>query len=374
MRVLPLLALAALAAACAAAAAPDKLRAVVSPTPSVLTTRAWTPTIALRQDGQPASARLLLSIRSGAARRSFRPRPSGRGSYRVRAVFPSDGRWRWALTAGRRTLARGAISVSTRIAFELPYDVAEASDGTILFPDGARVLALDPATGRVRVHRSIGSGELVCMERLADATLFACDLPGNRIVRISPSGEVESVATVDAPADLVADPVGSTLWVASIGPDVGVLQVDVASGRVEPFAPQVENPHGIDRAPSGTFYVHDGHAVSRIDGATRAVTHFADVDAIKLLVAPDGTVYGIEGNPSGGRVVRMTPDGSVIAVAGTGSLGPHRDGPALELGILPSAVRFARDGSLLVSQVQPVPAIRRLDPATGRLTTLARGR
>jgi hypothetical protein len=64
----------------------------------------------------------------------------------------------------------------------------------------------------------------------------------------------------------------------------------------------------------------------------------------------------------------------VTTIAGTGTLAPHRDGPALEVGILPSSVELAPDGTLLVSQVEPVPAIRRIDLATGAMTTLARGR
>ena len=325
----------------------------------------------LRDDGKPASARLRLTIRAGSAQRSFSPRATRRGTYRVRVVFPSDGRWTWTLTAGRTRLARGAIAVSTRIAFELPYDLASAPDGTLYFLDRSRVLVL--SAGRVRVHATTSSDELVALERLADGTLFVTDLPGGRVLRVDGSGRVTVVASVEAPADLVADASGSTLWVASIATGVGVVRVDVASGRVEPFA-DVFQPHGIDRDAAGNFYVHDGRSVSRIDGQTGAVTPFADVDAFKLLVAPDGFVYGVEGSPAGGRVVRISPNGSVTAVAGNGFLGPHRDGPALEAEILPSAVDFAPDGALLVSQVQPIPAIRRLDLATGLLTTVVRGR
>jgi hypothetical protein len=68
------------------------------------------------------------------------------------------------------------------------------------------------------------------------------------------------------------------------------------------------------------------------------------------------------------------PDGSVADVVGTGTLGPHRDGRALEAQILPSAVLLAPDGSLLVAQVEPVPAIRRVDLAAGTIETLVRGR
>jgi streptogramin lyase len=372
MRLLVAGAVAVLAVACSSAtAAPEKLRAMVAPSPGTLMTRTWTPTISLREDGRPASARLELAVASGDARRVFRPRATRRGTYRARVVFPADGRWTWTLTVGRTRLARGTIRVSTRVTFELPFDLAAAPDGTVFFLDRSRVLAL--TGGRIRVHAVTTSRELVGMDRLADGTLFVTDLPGGRVLRVDPSGRPTEIARVQDPVDLVADATGSTLWVASIADGVGVVRVDVASGRVEPFA-AVANPHGIDRRPDGDFYAHDGRTVSRVDGDTGAISPFAQVDAIKLHLAPDGSVYGVEGNPTGGRVVRIAPDGSVATVAGTGALGPHRDGPALAAQILPSSVELAPDGALLLSQVEPVPAIRRVDPATGVLTTLARGR
>lgn len=367
-----MLSVAVVTVACTSAtAAPEKLRATVAPSPGALATRTWTPTISIREDRKPASARLELTIANADARRVFRPRATRRGTYRARVIFPADGRWTWTLSADRTRLARGTIRVSTRIGFELPYDLAVAPDGTIFFLDRARVLAL--AGGRVRVHAVTTSGELVGMDRLADGTLFVTDLPGGRVLRIDPSGRAAEVARVQEPVDLVADATGSTVWVASIAEGVGVVRVDVPSGRVERFA-AVANPHGIDRRPDGDFYAHDGYAVSRVDGDTGAVSPFAQVDAIKLHVAPDGSVFGVEANPSGGRVVRIAPDGSVSTVAGTGGLGPHRDGPALEAQILPSSVDLAPDAAVLISQVEPVPAIRRIDPASGVLTTLARGR
>jgi streptogramin lyase len=364
-----------LAISCAVAgASTHELRARVSPTPNSLTTRSWSPTIVLTESGRPASERLTLTIRKRAERRSFRPRATRRGSYRVRVVFPSDGRWSWTLAASRGTLARGAVTVSGRVTFDLPYDLAVASDGTLFLVDRSRVLALDPRTRRFRVHATLsGATELVALERLADGTLFVTDLPGNRVLRIDPSGRVAPVAKVAAPADLVADKAGRTIWVASIADGVGVVRVDVATGRVQPFATPFQ-PHGIDRDASGDFVVHDGHSVSRIDGTTGIVSPFAEVDAFKLLIAPDARIYGVEGSPRGGRVVRIAPDGDVTIVAGTGTLGPHRDGPALEARILPTAVELASAGSLLVAQVRPIPAIRRIDLATGQMTTVARGR
>lgn len=42
--------------------------------------------------------------------------------------------------------------------------------------------------------------------------------------------------------------------------------------------------------------------------------------------------------------------------------------------VLPNgAAQFAPDGFLVVTQTQPIPAIRRVDLATGRITTVVRG-
>lgn len=370
-----LLPLAAAAAVACTSASPSTggVRARVAPRPTALTTDAWSPTIRLRRDGKPASARLVLTIRKGAARRSFTPRSQRRGLYRVRVTFPSNGRWTWRLTTGKQPLAHGAISVSASLRFELPYDLAILDDGAVLFLDRGRILRLDPRSRRVSLYASTPSRELIAMERLDDGTLFVTDFPANRILRVDPTGRSSVVAQVPAPADLVADPSGRTIWAASIAPGVGVVKVDVTTGHVEPFA-NVQSPHGIDRDAAGNFYVHDGQAISRIDGTTRAISRFADVDGIKLVVSPDGFVYGVVGNPSGGRLVRVAPDGSVTAVAGNGGLGPQRDGPALEVGMLPNAVQIASDGSLIISQGEPIPAIRRVDRPGGTITTLARGR
>ncbi len=354
MRALLLAAAVVVTACSSATASSESLRARVSPSPSSLTVRMWSPKITLTDAGKPASARLTLTIRKGSARRSFKPRVLRRGSYRARVSFPADGRWRWTLATPKRTLARGAISVSTRVAFQLPYDLALAPDGTIFFLDRSRVLALDPATRRVRVHAATSGSELVALERIADGTLFVTDLPSNRVLRIDPARRVSTVAQVRRLPISSPMPAGTTLWVASIATGIGVVRVDVGSGRVEPFSSPFQ-PHGIDRDPNGDFYVHDGHEVSRIDGDTGALTPFAAVDAFKLVVAPDGSVYGVEGSPAGGRVLRIAPDGSVTPLAGTGFLAAHRDGPALELGILPSAVQLSPTAPCSSRRSSPCP-------------------
>jgi streptogramin lyase len=266
-----------------------------------------------------------------------------------------------------------ATSSAAPAKFALPYDLVLARDGAIYFTDGPRILRLAPKGGKVTIHRRLpGSTELVALARLADGTFLASDLPSGRILRVPPKGAVGIVATVPAPVDLLPDSAGTTVIVASIADGVGLVRLDLASGQVEPFA-DVDKPHGLDRLPNGDLVVHDGHAVSRVEPATREVTPFARVDAFELAVAPNGVVYGATGTPTGGRVIRISPSGAMTRIAGTGRLGTHRDGRALRAPMLPSALAVARDGSLVVAQIEPVPAIRRVSLARGTISTLALG-
>ena len=72
-------------------------------------------------------------------------------------------------------------------------------------------------------------------------------------------------------------------------------------------------------------------------------------------------------------VVRSSPDGTIEVVVGTGTIGAAADGmAATEVGVLPSDVALAPDGAILFSQSEPEPAVRRVDPETGIVSTLFR--
>jgi streptogramin lyase len=67
----------------------------------------------------------------------------------------------------------------------------------------------------------------------------------------------------------------------------------------------------------------------------------------------------------------VTAEGSLEVVLGTGSLGASDEGrQATEIGVLPSDIAFAPDGALLFSKSEPEPAVRRVDPETGVVTTI----
>ncbi len=280
---------------------------------------------------------------------------------------------RLLLTAVALAVTCAATSSASPAKFGLPYDLVLARDGTIYFTDGPRILRLQPKRGRVVVHRRLpGATELTGLARLADGTFLAADLPTGRILRVPAKGAVTTVATVPAPVDLLPEPSGAIVLVASIADGVGLVRVELATGNVEPFA-AVDRPHGLDRLPGGDLVVHDGHAVSRVDPATGEITPFARVDAFELVASANGVVYGATGTPAGGRVVRISRSGVVTRITGTGRLGTHRDGRALRSPMLPSALALAPDGSLVVAQIEPVPAIRRISLARGTISTLARG-
>jgi len=358
-----------LAAACTTVGAgTDALRARVTPRPNALAQNVWTPTVTVTKSGRPTSAALALTIRKGSERRTVKPRATKRGTYSARVTFPSDGHWRWTLTSLGRTLSQGALRVG--LTFELPYDLAVASDRSIYFVDRGRVLQWQPTTRHVTLYARTPSDEVSALVRTADGTIYVADIPGGRILRVDPARRVTTVASVPAPGDMTIDPAGTTLWVGSI--ENGVYRVDLSNGHVELIDHSI-GVHGLDRDAAGNLYVHDANKISRIDARTGVKTTFSDLDGIKLLAAPDGSVYASAGGPAGGRIYRITPDGTATPVVGTGLTGPHRDGRALDAQIGPFATQFASDGALLVTQTQPIAAIRRVDLATGTITTLARG-
>jgi sugar lactone lactonase YvrE len=355
-----------LAAACTTVGAgSDTLRARVLPRPASLSANVWTPTVRL---SKPVGAPPALTVRKGTERVTFKLRATTRRSYRVRVRFPSDGHWRWTLTSRGRALAQGAIRIG--LTFRLPYDLALAPDGSIYFLDMGRVLLWRPDTRHVTLYARTSSDELSALVRARDGTLYVADIPGHRILRIDTARRVTVVASIRAPGDMTIDPAGTTLWVGSI--EDGVFRIDLSTGRVD-LIDGARGVHGIDRDAAGNLFVHDSNTISRIDGATGAKTTFSRLDGIKLLAAPDGSVYASVGSPAGGRIYRITPDGTATPVVGTGAIGTHADGRALDAQIGPFAMQLAPDGALLLTQTQPIAAIRRVDLVTGVITTLARG-
>jgi sugar lactone lactonase YvrE len=299
-----------------------------------------------------------------------------------------------------------------------------------------RVLRHDPATGETVVVAgtgepgSSGDGGAAVDAKLdepvglgldADGNLYVADFPANRVRRIDPGGRITTLAgtgregwsgdggpaeraDLGLPAAAVVDPDGRYLAVPTL--ENYVRRIDLDTGTIETLAgdgtpattgeggpaaeASVESPHGAAYDSRGNLYLPDGHFLRRIDAKSGVIETVAGVgtegatgdggaavraaiDAAKLLVGPDGSLYLVGGDPDGGQIRRIAPDGTIETVVGTGTLGEYGDGRlATEIGILPSDVALAPDGALVFSQTAPEPAVRRVDPETGLVATLVR--
>ena len=307
----------------------------------------------------------------------------------------------------------------------LPSDLAVDAEGLVYVADGLlhQVLRVDPETGESEVFAGTGeagsdgdggpAAEATIQEPVgiafgSDGSLFIADFAANRIRAVAPDGTISTVAgtgrdgrsgdggpatraDLGLPAHVALDPTGRYVAVPTLGNLV--RRIDLETGLIETVAgnggqrttgeggpaakASVESPHAAVYDGDGNLYFPDGQDVIRRvladSGRIETAVDGLEGGAFKALFAPDGTLYLISGDPSGGQVSRVAEDGSLEAVVGTGSLGASDDGMrATEIGVLPSDIAFAPDGALLFSQSEPEPAVRRVDPETGVVTTILR--
>ena len=264
--------------------------------------------------------------------------------------------------------------------FAIPYALEYGPDGALYIADGGlgRVLRYDLGKKRLTVF---ARGVPEPAQLVSDGSaLYVSEIRTNRILRIDRRGRVTKLADVRAPAGLALR--SSTLYVSSL--ESFIVAIDLHTRAVRRIAgdgtpessgdgrpageARVESPHGIEFDPEGNLYLSAGETIRRIDAATGIISTVAHVSAFQFEIAPDGTIYFVQGDPRGGRVLRLEPDGTATTIAGNGTLAGPR-------ALLPSDLLLTRDRrALLIGQTRPFPAVRRLDLRTGRLTTLVRGR
>ncbi len=291
---------------------------------------------------------------------------------------------------------------ATPPSLRLPYDL-EARGSSLYIADGLRhqVLRLDLRTRKLTVFAGTGvagsSGDKgpARKARIDEPTELVFDRAGNlyltdfnqgRVRRISPRGIITTVARVTDAAGLAVHPDGGSLAIASL--DGFVHRVDLRTGRVELIAgngtpasggdggpaanAQVNRPHDVAYDTQGNLLVAEAAGVRRIDAATGVIDTALKLPAFKVVPGPGGTLYLINGSPRGGTVTQVDASGSVLRVIGTGRLSRHVDRvPIGKVGFLPSDVEPV-SGGVLISQSEPIPAIRRLASGSTTLTTFVR--
>jgi hypothetical protein len=271
--------------------------------------------------------------------------------------------------------------------FALPYALVYGPDGALYIGEGGagRILRYDFGTKRLTVFaRGFRTPAHVIR---SGAFLIASDLENHRVVRVDRRGRVTKLVGVRAPVGLAQH--GNRLFVSSL--ESFIVEVDLATREVRQIAgdgtpestgdggpasaARVETPHGIATDAQGNLYLDGGGTIRRIDAATGTISTVSREEAFSFEIGPDGTIWFVEGRPSGGSVRRLEADGSATVLAGNGTLRPGADGPGPTRGLLPADVLLTQNGrALLVSQTRPFPAVRRLDLRTGRLTTILRSR
>jgi DNA-binding beta-propeller fold protein YncE len=271
-----------------------------------------------------------------------------------------------------------------------PYGVLVDHRGRFLVADAGRHRVFRYDARRRRLVRVAGSGragnagdggpavrarlaELVSLTEDAKGRLYVSDLQNGVIRRFTVGGRIDTVARIPGATGIDVDPSGRYLAVASI--ERGVIRVELATGTLETLVPigkGVIGPHGLHYDARGDLLVADPrNGVLRIDRSNGVLRALARIDTANVLPTARG-LYVTVGSPDGGRVLLLRPDGTRRVVVGTGRISHHRDGVrATRVGILPTGLALARDGSLLVAQARPVPALRRVSRA-GIITTIAR--
>jgi RHS repeat-associated protein len=199
-----------------------------------------------------------------------------------------------------------------------------------------------------------------------DGSLYIADWYNSRIRRVHPDGMITTVvgtgadgygagysgdggpatqAQLNLPADI------------ALGPDGSLYIADSYNHRIRRVGLD-----GIITTVAGT-----GTAGSAGDGglATQAQLHFP----YGVTVGPDASLYLAEYH--GQRVRRVSPDGLITTVAGTGTPGYAGDGgPATAAQLYsPWALALGPDGSLYIADISN-NRVRRVSP-NGRITTVA---
>ncbi len=171
---------------------------------------------------------------------------------------------------------------------------------------------------------------------------------GNGKARSTGDGKLAVKAGIPLPHHVALDRDGRYLYFAESGSD-RVRRVDFQAGTLHNFAGIGETCYSGDSGPCGEAGLY-----LPLDVAFDSHNH--------LYICDSGS----------NRIRRIDRDTGVITtVVGTGQHGFNGDGPALEVNLTwPAAIAFDADDVLYIADTQ-AHRVRRYDPKTGQVTTIA---
>ena len=298
--------------------------------------------------------------------------PAALGGWAIDAHHTYDPRARALLFgSGGRSSADGAaydvISTAygpsaagpkTVLDLDYPRSIAEAADGSVLVADtGHHVVRRIDRDGTATVVAGTGAagfagdGGAATAAQLdspadvtedADGNLLIADTGNDRVRRVTPDGKIATIAgsgvtgysgddgpatdaALDAPGDVAADKDGG-VYIAERGNST-IRRVD-PEGTITTLTGNGTPGFKGDGGPAGAARLHTPGDIAVLEEGT-------------LLIADTGNH----------RIRRITPDGIVETIAGTGTAGYTGDGGAATAARLntPSGVTPAGDGSVLIA-------------------------
>jgi len=250
-----------------------------------------------------------------------------------------------------------------------PFDLAFDDAGNLFFADTFNhcIRRVDAASTRIATVAGAGEpgfsgdGGAATRARLNEPYGIALDRSGNlfivdrrncRVRRVDGrSGFISTVAEAGLaePNDICLDPDQRRLFIADVAGHV-VHALELRSGRMTTVVGTAAGRHDGDNGLAAAASLHGPRAVA---------------------VAADGALLILERN--GNTLRRIDPATGVIAtIAGTGERGYAGDGgPAIAATFgAPKELGIDHDGGLLIVDTEN-HVIRRLDPTTGTIVTIA---
>jgi RHS repeat-associated protein len=260
-----------------------------------------------------------------------------------------------------------------------PLDVAQGADGSLYFSESHRIRRVDRDGVVSTVAGNGGFGfagdggpatqatvrTVFGLALDAEGNLYFADAANHRIRRVGRDGIIATVAgsggTDSGNGGFAGD--GGPATQArlnsprdvALGADGSLYIADADNGRIRRVG------------PGGDIVTVAGSGASGFAGDGGPATQAQLRGPSGVAVAPDGTLYIAD--RLNYRVRRVTPDGVITTVAGTGVAGFSGDGgPAIQAQMFPIALALDRDGNLLISDGGR--RIRRVSP-DGVIVTVA---
>ena len=236
-------------------------------------------------------------------------------------------------------------------------------------PARASLVATGPATLRTRLTPTRKSGVYTATLRFSRAGSWSVAVSiGRRTVRLGRvSVDVARDPLLLDPFTIAAEP-GGTLLVGQLRS--GDL-VRLTPGRRAAKVAAGSGLEDITIAPSGEVYAIRNDALLRLDGGSLVHVGGALTGATSVAADPVGNVYVAVYD---GWIRKVAPDGTITTVAGNGQEGFGGDGGPATAAVLdhPHGVAVGPDGAIYIADTEN-RRVRRIDPATGRISTLSSG-